>query len=221
MPDFKRRFSGPEMMDDPDADESMLEAALVELPRINTFLGGYRATLATLEAYRRCRRPSTLRILDVGTGIADYPLRMVRWGLAKGVDVRVTASDVNPRTIDFARKAVARQPQHVRARIDFVVADALELGLPPKSFDVCTSALFLHHLSREECVSSIRQMLKTASAGIIVNDIHRHRLAYHGIFLVTRIFPFSEMVRHDAPVSVLRAFRRAELEDTAREAGLD
>jgi ubiquinone/menaquinone biosynthesis C-methylase UbiE len=220
MPDFAARFTGSEMMDDPDADVSALGAALAELPRINAFLGGYRATLATLEAYRRCRRPSRLHILDVGTGIGDYPVRMVQWGLRHRIDVRVTATDINPITVECARQMSYRHPQHIRSRIDFDVADALDLKLPADSFDICTSALFLHHLTNQECAESIRQMIRVASQGIVVNDVHRHLIAYYGIRLVTRVLPFSEMVRNDASISVLRAFRRMELAAVAKDAGV-
>ena len=207
-------------MDDPDASVPMLEAALVELPRINAWLGGYLATLKTLDAYRRYDRPSALRILDVGTGIGDYPFEMVKWGLKRGVDVHVTALDLSPETVAFAIRASDRQPAHVRRRVEFVEGDALSLPMSEDSYDICTSALFLHHLTEDECRRSIKEMCRVASKGIIVNDIHRHLVAYYGIRIVTRILPFSHMVRHDGPVSVLRAFRRSDLCQVAETASL-
>jgi hypothetical protein len=56
--------------------------------------------------------------------------------------------------------------------------------------------------------------------GFIINDIHRHWLAYYSIKLLTRIFSRSMMVRFDAPLSVLRAFRKKELEVILRNAGI-
>ncbi len=207
-------------MDDPDVPDALLESALYELPRINAWLGGYRATLSTLEAYRRTIQPRTLRILDVGTGIGDYPAKMVRWGMIRGIDVRVTALDVNAKTIRFARAAAGRLPEPVRSRIEFMVGDALDLRMRPDSFDVCTSALFLHHLSDGQATKSIEQMMRVASSGIIVNDIHRHPVSYYGIRLATAALPFSQMVRNDAPVSVRRAFTRSEMLNLATAAGV-
>ncbi|MDQ2657524.1 MAG: SAM-dependent methyltransferase, partial [Bacteroidota bacterium] len=50
--------------------------------------------------------------------------------------------------------------------------------------------------------------------------IHRHWLAYYSIKWLTRMFSKSAMVRHDAPLSVHRAFRKSELEEILRRAGL-
>ena len=97
----------------------------------------------------------------------------------------------------------------------------LDLPVAPNSFDVCTSALFLHHLTDGEATTCIGQMRRVASAGIIVNDIHRHSLSYHGIRLATTVLPFSRMVRHDAPVSVRRAFTLSDMRQLARAAGVE
>jgi ubiquinone/menaquinone biosynthesis C-methylase UbiE len=221
MPDLRYRASSDEMIDDPTVAIQILEKALVELPRINRWLGGYRATLRTLDAYWRATRPKTLRVLDVGTGIGDYAVRIVEWGLQRGIDIHVTALDLNPDTIRFARRtAEANLPPAVRSRIEFAEGDALNLDWPPASFDICTSALFFHHLCEEDCASVLKQMLLLSSAGVIVNDIQRHVIAYYGILLATRVLPFSTMVRHDAPVSVRRAFHRSEMEEFGVQAGL-
>ena len=56
---------------------------------------------------------------------------------------------------------------------------------------------------------------------IIVNDLHRHQLAYLSIVVLTRLFSRSVMVRNDGPLSVRRAFRMDELAGIARRAGID
>jgi hypothetical protein len=56
--------------------------------------------------------------------------------------------------------------------------------------------------------------------GIVINDIHRHWLAYYSIKLLTRLFSKSAMVKFDAPLSVLRAFSRQELSDILHQAGI-
>jgi hypothetical protein len=47
--------------------------------------------------------------------------------------------------------------------------------------------------------------------GFFVNDLHRHPLAYYSIRWLTSWFSKSYLVRNDAPVSVLRGFRKDEL----------
>lgn len=53
-----------------------------------------------------------------------------------------------------------------------------------------------------------------------MNDIHRHPLAYHSIKLLTDLFSQSAMVKFDAPLSVLRAFSKNELNDILQRAGI-
>jgi hypothetical protein len=63
-------------------------------------------------------------------------------------------------------------------------------------------------------------MWRTSRGWIVVNDLHRHPVAYASIWIVARLFSKSVMVRHDGPASVRRAFRPAELEELARRAGV-
>jgi hypothetical protein len=57
----------------------------------------------------------------------------------------------------------------------------------------------------------LENLSRIARYGIIVNDLHRHAMAYLGISLLTRIFSRSAIVRYDGPASVLRGFLRKEL----------
>jgi 2-polyprenyl-3-methyl-5-hydroxy-6-metoxy-1,4-benzoquinol methylase len=220
MPPFDKRYPGSELMDDPDVSPMMLEAALRELPHINAWLGGYRATLTTLDRYWAHRHPCELRILDVGAGIGDYAFEIVKWGRRRGVKIHVTAVDINPTTVRLAVDAADRQPADIRRCVEFQEGDALDLEVQRGAFDICTCALFLHHMNDSQGTQTIRQMSRVATEGIIINDIHRHALAYYGTRLFTTILPFSTMVRHDAPVSVVRAFTRAEIRGLAEAAGL-
>jgi hypothetical protein len=63
-------------------------------------------------------------------------------------------------------------------------------------------------------------MYERSELGVVVNDLHRHPLAWAGIHVITRVLSGNPMLRNDAPLSVLRAFRRHELLELAREAGL-
>jgi len=65
---------------------------------------------------------------------------------------------------------------------------------------------------------SLKNQVKTA---IIVNDIHRHPLAYYSIKWLTSLFSKSSMVKFDAPLSVLRAFKRNELKSILKKAGVE
>jgi len=55
---------------------------------------------------------------------------------------------------------------------------------------------------------------------VLVNDLHRHRLAYDSFRVLASLFSKSPMVQHDGPVSIRRAFRPEELLNFAKAAGI-
>jgi SAM-dependent methyltransferase len=206
-------------MDDPSVEGPALRRALRDLRRINRLLGGLRATDAVLAPV--LRRRSALHVLDVGTGIGDYPVHLVRQGLRYGAVVHGTGIDLNPVTVGHARAWLdATLPPGLRSRVRIEIADALHLPYPDDAFDVTHAALFLHHMHGERAVRLLREMQRVSRLGIVVNDLHRHVLAYAGIWALSRLLRMSPMVQHDGPVSVRRGFRRGELHALAHEAGL-
>ena len=111
-------------------------------------------------------------------------------------------------------------PGHLRNRVRVGAGDALDLSLVDDAVDLTLAALFLHHFEGPQAVALLREMQRVARIGIVVNDLHRHPLAYWGIRLVGALVPTSAMFRHDAPLSVLRGFSRDELTALARQANL-
>jgi hypothetical protein len=69
-------------------------------------------------------------------------------------------------------------------------------------------------------VDILRQLKEQARKAVIINDLHRHPLAYYSIRWLTKLLSQSEMVKYDAPLSVLRGFSRNEWLDLLREAGI-
>jgi hypothetical protein len=63
-------------------------------------------------------------------------------------------------------------------------------------------------------------MDRHAVRGWFINDLHRHRLPFYFIKYVTRLLRLNFMVRHDAPVSVARAFTSDEWKKILSGAGI-
>lgn len=209
------------MMDDFSITDARLERALVELMYVNRYLGGFRAVRRELEPEIRQRIGASMTLLDLGTGIADIPERLVVWGDRLGVRLSVTALDANPATVDYARRSLdARMKPRLRDRIEVQVGDALKLSYSSGAFDAVTASAFLHHFDDDRAVDVLREMRRVSAAGLIVNDLHRHRAAHAGIKTIAALMPVSEMFGHDGPASVRRAFTPAELHSLAERAGL-
>ncbi len=214
-----------EVMDDFSVTGAVLEQALDELRLVNRWLGGHRATWQALRPALHVRpalhEQPPLHVLDVGTGAADGPEDLVRRMARRRRRIRVTALDANPATVAHARRLLdARLPAPQRALVEVIKGDALALPFPDDAFDVATASLFLHHFDGAEAVRVLREMRRVSRRGLVVNDLHRHRLAYYAIRAVAALLPVSPMFAHDAPLSVRRGFRRAELHALADDAGL-
>jgi predicted nicotinamide N-methyase len=89
-----------------------------------------------------------------------------------------------------------------------------------QKFDIVLATLFMHHFTEEQLVTLFSN-LKRQTTTIVINDIHRHPLAYYSIKLLTRSFSQSAMVKFDAPLSVLKAFTKSELKKILQRAGIE
>jgi ubiquinone/menaquinone biosynthesis C-methylase UbiE len=187
-------------MDDLSRPQHEFAAAYHELEVINRRLGGVRAIERFLPQAKKGR---DLMMLDVAAGACD-----VGEALLRKLPCRIVALDLNGRGLRLADKTWP------------VVGDALELPFRDSTFDVVMASLFFHHLSNDDCVRVLSQMWRIAKQRVLVNDLHRRAVAYFAIRAITAAFSKSTMVRHDGPVSVLRAFNKAELLKIAKSAGV-
>jgi SAM-dependent methyltransferase len=223
FPSFQVRADDDELMDDFSITDERLTEALEQLRWVNRLLGGYRTTMTVLAPFLRARRGQVTRILDVGTGIADFPEYIVRWAETQNLDLtlEITAVDANPATVAYAQQTLQKRlNERQRSQITLDVADALALPYPDDAFDIGMGAMFLHHFAQPKAIAIVKDLERVSRQGIIINDLHRHPLAYAGIYSLTRLLPAAPMVRNDGPLSVLRGFRADELRGIAQGAGL-
>ena len=120
------------------------------------------------------------------------------------LEVQLIGVDRNPHATAAAAAATPGD-----APIRYLTADVFDL-LRDLPIDVVVSALFAHHLDDVRVVRFLRWMEDRARVGWLINDLHRHRVpwlvAQHG----ARLLGMHRFVRHDAPLSVARAFDRRD-----------
>ncbi len=99
--------------------------------------------------------------------------------------------------------------------------DVFSPAFQAQRFDIVIGTLFFHHFTEEQLVALFARLKDQVSIGFIINDVHRHPLAFYSIKLLTKIFSRSSMVKYDAPLSVLRSFKRNELVGILKKANIE
>jgi ubiquinone/menaquinone biosynthesis C-methylase UbiE len=143
----------------------------------------------------------------------------VRWASERGFDLRVTAVDIHPTTLELAREHLRRHPAEA-PHITVEQADARKLSQQygARAFDYVHAGMFLHHLSNVDVMTVLSIMDRLARVGIIWNDLVRSELSLRVTQVVTLALP--HIVRHDATASIRAGFTRSEVIDMAERLGL-
>lgn len=202
-----KRHRSFEYLDDPGTDPALRERSLRDVRRANTVLGGANAVLAEL----RRLMPSLgdeASLLDVGTGLADIPVRARR--LAARHDIRLTTFGV-----DQAETLAAVCGEVLDGS---ACADARRLPFANASVDVVICSQVLHHFEDDEIAIVLREMHRVARTAVIVSDLRRSWFAAGGFWLVAWLLGFHAITRHDGAVSVLRGFTNRDLADHVQHA---
>ncbi|MEL7222542.1 MAG: methyltransferase domain-containing protein [Bacteroidota bacterium] len=200
------RSTASEIMDDLDMEGDLLRRSLDKLDWINKWLGGNQITLSGLEQLlQTVPKTQTLTIVDVGCGSGDM-LRIIAQKMrTAGRTVQLIGIDANAFTVDYARQQSLAYPEitYHCCLVPSAVFDQLD-------YDILLSTLFLHHLTNEEIIPLLKHSSEKARLGIIVNDLHRSKLAYFLFQLLTLFIP-NPMIRQDGLTSILRGFKIDEL----------
>lgn len=208
---MKQAVDVEELMDADDLDAATYAAVVGDLAQVNRLTLAGRATLDFLN--RAARRSNNLRILDVGFGDGDMLRRIAHWADRHGVTVELVGVDLNPRSEPAAR---AHTPADLIIR--YVTGDYADLAGEP--WDCIVSSLVAHHMTHGQLVAFLRFMEAHARVGWLVNDLHRHRFAYHGFPLLAGLARWHPIVRHDGKMSIARCYRPGEWPPILAEAGI-
>ncbi len=214
---MERVTDGVELLDGPLDDLAALAGNLRDLRRINRWLGGVELSAAGIEALAAHRLEVTL--LDVGTGGADIPVALLQAAERRGRRLAVVGIDNRPEIVTAAR-AAAEAGSIDLARLEIMVGDGRSIPFSDRSYDVAHASLVLHHLEPDDAVRLLHEMGRIARLGIVVNDLERSRLGWLGAWLIGHLLTGNRYTRRDAPLSVRRAYRRAEASELIRAAGL-
>lgn len=205
----------PELLDGPLDDPAALVGNLRDLRRINRWLGGVALSADAIEALTADR--AGLSILDVGTGGADIPVALLARAGRSGT-LRIVGLDSRPEVL--AAATLADRAVTETDGLTLQVGDGRSLPYPDDAFDVVHASLVLHHLDGDDGAALLTEMARVGRLGIVINDLQRSRLAWLGAWLVGHVLTRNRYTRHDAPLSVRRAYRVEEALALVRGTGL-
>lgn len=211
MPDFRHRSTEDEMMDDFSLGQDIIDPIMDELEVVNKLLGGYTVFF---NAFKKIGIKNGMCISDWGCGGGDSLRVIAKWARKRNLKISLVGVDATESAIEYAREKSRDFPE-----ISYILADVMSEQLLTNQFDIVISSLFTHHFTNPNWISLIQKMANCASTYVVINDLHRHWFAYHSIALITAIFSRSEMVKHDSKLSVLRSFKRAEINQMLKNGG--
>jgi SAM-dependent methyltransferase len=212
---FRHRSHELEHLDKGDYTPEEYEGCLVELRRINRFLGDARALRRSLLAEIEGEGLKSFSVLDVGAGSGELLRVAAVWARDAGRAAVLVGLELNARSA----RAILEESVDFPA-ISSVRGDALHLPFADDCFDYALCSLFTHHFRDEQVVAILNELGRVARRRLFVIDLHRHPLAYYLYTTVGRIFLRNRLIREDGALSILRGFRPRELEQLAAQSRL-
>jgi hypothetical protein len=211
-----RRVVVPERLDDPLVSREELVESFRFIRLVNRRLGGVAAIereLARLLPAWPQDRP--LRLLDLGTGVADLPLAAVAWADRRGLAIECVGVEMHRGVLELAREAAAAEPRVSIVELD-ARASVEHFGV--ESFDFVHAGMFLHHLPDLEVMTVLATMSRLSRISLVWNDLVRSRFNAIAIRLLT--LGRHPTVRFDAAASVSKGFSIREVLDLAKRVDL-
>ena len=210
--DTSHRSSKTEIMDDFTLEGVLLRDTLDKLETINRLLGGNSVTISGLKKILKNQsKNKTITIVDLGCGNGDILRDVAQFGRKNTYSFKLTGIDANLAAIDYAKELSKDYSE-----LNFKKIDVFSEDFKEQSFDIVLCTLFLHHFKNEELIPFLKTITEKATIGVVVNDLHRHKLAYY-LFKLMGVFIKNKMIRQDGLTSILRAFKRKDLENIAKE----
>lgn len=213
--DTKYRSNDTEIMDDFSMKGELLRDTLDKLGNINKWLGGNKITLNGItQLLKNQPKDKTYTILDLGCGHGDILRLIIDYGRKHHYKFKGIGIDANQDAVDYASELSIAYPELSFKRADVFSESVQELG-----YDMVLTTLFLHHFNAEDITTLLDKFSQKATLGIIVNDLQRSKTAYF-LFKLLGLFISNKMITQDGLTSILRAFKREELQHISKTLNL-
>ena len=212
----KYRTDTSEIMDDFTLEGEVLREALDKIAKINQLLGGNSLTLKGVkELIASIPKSRVLTIVDVGCGNGDLLRVLSNYGKENNYSFNLIGIDANAFTINHAKKL-----SESYSNITFKCEDVFGFDFSLFNCDIILCTLTLHHFKNEEIESLLTTFYTNSNLGIVINDLHRSSLAYRLFQIICFLFQLNLMSRKDGLTSILRGFKKVDLETFSKKLNL-
>src|SRR5213080_798023 len=212
---FRQRSHEPENLDKGTYTPEEYEGCLVELRRVNEWLGDANALRDSLLKEIERTDLRSFSVLDVGAGSGELLRVAAKWARETDRKASLVGLELNARSAKSIIEESREFPE-----ISSVQADGFAIPFSPEAFDYVIQSLTLHHFDDEGAVRILSEMNRVAKRGLFVIDLNRNPVAYFFYTTVGHLFLHNRLIREDGALSILRSFKPAELQTLGQQAGL-
>ena len=213
---FRERSLELEHLDKGDYSGEEYEGCIIELQKVNRWLGDAQALKDSLLQEIARLNLQSFSVIDVGAGSGELLRVIACWARDSERKAYLTGVELNARSAE----AIANESKAF-AEISAVRGDAFQLPFADNTFDYAICSLFTHHFKDEGVVKLLQELNRVAVFRIFVIDLHRHPVAYYFFTTIGRLFLHNRLIREDGALSILRSFKPQELQKLAQRAGLE
>ena len=137
--------------------------------------------------------------------LADYASK-------NNLNFKLIGVDANPFTINHAEE-LSKPYQNITYKCE----DIFEDKFTALKYDIVLCTLTLHHFKDAEIIKLVSVFYENANIGIVINDLQRSALAYRLFQVLCFVFRLNKMSKEDGLVSILRGFKKEELEEFSKK----
>ena len=216
MIDTRYRSTAAEIMDDFEMEGEILRDALDKIARINVLLGGNKVTIEGVKELLSDKAAGkVIKIVDVGCGNGDMLRKLADFANRKKLNFELEGIDANAFTISHA-KTLSLEYNN----ISYTTADIFDTATLDIPCDIILCTLTLHHFRDDELLKLLKKFTEKAKLGVVINDLHRSKIAYYLFRVICFIFRLNDMSRDDGLISILRGFKRSDLDMYSKKLNL-
>ncbi|HBI21437.1 MAG TPA: methyltransferase [Legionella sp.] len=185
---------------------------LKKLFKINQLLGLFRQTVHSL-----ARFPKDVSVLDIGCGGGLFLLHLSQ----HYPNMQLLGMDISATAIGLAQQELADwKNKHANIQVAFQLQQDTALALPRASVDIVLTTLVCHHMDDDALILFLQHAYQAARKAVIINDLHRHALAYWCYKIISPCLFRNRLITHDGLISIARSFTRADWHRLLKQANI-